>query len=317
MATIDINLNNVQELLVSGTNIKTINGASLLGSGDISISSNNIGNSDLTISSSGTRKLILGGALSTDEFVIRDSTDSFDILTVNGVGQVWSHGVGNVASSTSFGYLSMTNNTAEHNTAFGTNTLASVTSGAFNTAIGTGALSANVTGANNVAVGRWAATNTTTSNVVALGMEALKDNTSGAGNVGVGYLSLENNTTGDLNTVLGDRASQFQVGTTTPLTVIERSVLIGARTKATQSSTNEIVIGYAAEGNGSNTATVGNSSTTDLYLGTTLHLYQETTGVTAETFTANTSGISDDTATWGGYTIGQIVGAMKAFGLLA
>ncbi len=38
MPTIDINLNNVQETLVSGTNIKTINGESVLGSGDLDVS---------------------------------------------------------------------------------------------------------------------------------------------------------------------------------------------------------------------------------------------------------------------------------------
>lgn len=38
MSTLDINLTNVQETLESGTNIKTINGESILGSGNISIS---------------------------------------------------------------------------------------------------------------------------------------------------------------------------------------------------------------------------------------------------------------------------------------
>ncbi|MCC9655302.1 hypothetical protein [Rhodopirellula halodulae] len=41
-----------------------------------------------------------------------------------------------------------------------------------------------------------------------------------------------------------------------------------------------------------------------------------TTGITAATFAANTSGISDDTATFDGYTIGQIVAALKAIGIL-
>jgi hypothetical protein len=41
-----------------------------------------------------------------------------------------------------------------------------------------------------------------------------------------------------------------------------------------------------------------------------------TTGITAASFTANTSGIADDSATFGGYTIGQIVAALKAYGLL-
>ncbi len=41
-----------------------------------------------------------------------------------------------------------------------------------------------------------------------------------------------------------------------------------------------------------------------------------TTGVAASTFTANTSGIVDDTATWDGYTMGQIVKALRNYGLL-
>ena len=41
-----------------------------------------------------------------------------------------------------------------------------------------------------------------------------------------------------------------------------------------------------------------------------------TTGVSAGAFVANTSGISDDTATFGGYTIGQIAQALINYGLL-
>lgn len=44
---------------------------------------------------------------------------------------------------------------------------------------------------------------------------------------------------------------------------------------------------------------------------------QPTTAITADTLVANTSGIADDTATFGGYTIGQVVAALKTIGLLA
>lgn len=46
----------------------------------------NIGNSDLTIDTTGTRKLIMGGASSSDEFVIRNSADSSDYFKVQGDG---------------------------------------------------------------------------------------------------------------------------------------------------------------------------------------------------------------------------------------
>ena len=46
-------------------------------------------------------------------------------------------------------------------------------------------------------------------------------------------------------------------------------------------------------------------------------IQQTTTSQTAATFTANTSGIVDDSATWNGYTIGDIVAILQAFGFIA
>ena len=51
--------------------------------------------------------------------------------------------------------------------------------------------------------------------------------------------------------------------------------------------------------------------------GAVVKVYQETTTVVAAAFLANTSAIVDDTATCGGYTMGQVVAALKAQGLLA
>ncbi len=46
-------------------------------------------------------------------------------------------------------------------------------------------------------------------------------------------------------------------------------------------------------------------------------IQQTTTSQTAATFVANSSGISDDTATWNGYTIGDLVAILQAFGFIA
>ena len=51
--------------------------------------------------------------------------------------------------------------------------------------------------------------------------------------------------------------------------------------------------------------------------GNIIKLYRETTAVTAAAFVSNTSLIVDDSATYGGYTMGQVVAALKAQGLLA
>ncbi len=44
---------------------------------------------------------------------------------------------------------------------------------------------------------------------------------------------------------------------------------------------------------------------------------QPTTSITAATFVANTSLTANDTATWDGYTIGQVVAALRRIGALA
>lgn len=61
---------------------------------------------------------------------------------------------------------------------------------------------------------------------------------------------------------------------------------------------------------------VGNTADKVGFMGTA-PIVQVTTGVAAATFTANTSGIADDTATFDGYTIGQVVKALRNYGLLA
>lgn len=53
------------------------------------------------------------------------------------------------------------------------------------------------------------------------------------------------------------------------------------------------------------------------FLSATPIIRQTTTSQTAATFAANTSGISNDTATWNGYTIGDIVAILQAFGFIA
>jgi len=44
---------------------------------------------------------------------------------------------------------------------------------------------------------------------------------------------------------------------------------------------------------------------------------EATTGITAAAFVANTSLIVNDSATFGGYTMGQVVAALKQIGVLA
>ncbi len=62
---------------------------------------------------------------------------------------------------------------------------------------------------------------------------------------------------------------------------------------------------------------IGSAATEKLSFWGVTPIVQITTGVTAATFVANTSGIANDTATFDGYTIGQIVKALRNIGILA
>lgn len=62
---------------------------------------------------------------------------------------------------------------------------------------------------------------------------------------------------------------------------------------------------------------IGTSTTQKLGFWNAAPIVQPTTAVAAATFAANTSGIVDDTATFDGYTIGQVVKALRNTGLLA
>lgn len=62
---------------------------------------------------------------------------------------------------------------------------------------------------------------------------------------------------------------------------------------------------------------IGTATTQKLGFWNATPIVQPTTAVTASTFVANTSGIANDTATFDGYTIGQVVKALRNIGILA
>jgi len=62
---------------------------------------------------------------------------------------------------------------------------------------------------------------------------------------------------------------------------------------------------------------IGTGTTQKIGFWNATPIVQPTTGIAAATFTANTSGIANDTATFDGYTIGQVVKALRNAGLLA
>ncbi len=175
--------------------------------------------------------------------------------------------VGISAGNLTMGSTATQTNHASFNTGIGYQSLTANTLGLGNTAIGATALVANTTGNQNTAIGYDAmASNTTGYQNTAMGGSALNRNTTGINNVVVGPSALYYNTTGSHNTAVGFIAGYLTAAGGSNSTSND-SVYLGYFTKAGASgNTNEIVIGATAAGNGSNTATIGNTSILRTYL---------------------------------------------------
>jgi hypothetical protein len=158
-------------------------------------------------------------------------------------------------------------NSVANNTALGKRTLFHTTTGNYNTAVGHEAGHNLTTGQYNTAIGQSAMfTATSAAQNTAIGVNALLLATSGGSNVAVGLDSLQHITTGSSNTAIGYNAGSHITGGSTPNTTATNSVFIGRDSKANaDGQTNQIVIGQNAVGNGSNTATFGNTATTANY----------------------------------------------------
>lgn len=175
--------------------------------------------------------------------------------------------------------------------------------GSYNTAIGYNSLSSNITGGWNTAIGSTALAYNTSSFNTAIGVSSLYNITAGTSNVGIGYnaiyaglsssgsynIGLGNETlyyigtssnnvaighqalnriagSNGSNVAIGYQSGKFISGGSTNATDIANSIFIGYNTfPLANAQTNQIVIGYATVGNGSNTVTIGNSSITANY----------------------------------------------------
>jgi len=101
------------------------------------------------------------------------------------------------------------------------------------------------------------------------------------------------------------------LGTATPGTSATRTIALSSGTAPT-SSPADLAQLYV------NDITAGNAAFhTRTENGAVVKLYQETTGVAASTFAANTGTAVNDASTFDGYTLGQIVKALRNQGFLA
>lgn len=166
------------------------------------------------------------------------------------------------------GYQSQQNNTAQDNTSLGDFSLQANTTGASNTAVGINALLANTIGQNHTALGALACSLVTTgTNDTCIGSNASIGATINHG-LAVGNAA---SVTGGFSQAIGDAASAS--GT--------NSVALGT-SAATTCTNNCIAIGLNTTNSTANTAQIGDSSVTDVYLGTgnaALHVGSVSTGL--------------------------------------
>lgn len=161
--------------------------------------------------------------------------------------------------NTSVGYQALrgsttaADNTGNYNTALGYQSLLNNTSGEKNISIGYLSLVANTSGGENTAIG----------------YQALNGNTTASDNTSVGYAALGAVVGAySSNTAIGSLAGRYYGSSYDSLTQSTQSTFLGSNSRASANTqTNEIVIGYNAIGAGSNKAVLGNSSVTDVYLG--------------------------------------------------
>jgi hypothetical protein len=243
-----------QETLVSGTNIKTVNGTSLLGSGNIAVVTSPAGSStQVQFNNAGS----FGASPNL----------TFDGATLSVSGLFVGPGAGSGFQNTALGNSVLANATsaAVYNTGVGFAALNAVSSGDANTAIGWNALALTSTGLYNTAVGASALENQQTVNLnTAVGYQALRTNT-GTENVALGAYAGDGTTSGNSNVFVGSSSGLFSGGGSTP----SQCTFVGAVTGfgSFLTGTNNTCLGYNANPSSSsvsNTITLGNSSITTL-----------------------------------------------------
>lgn len=180
--------------------------------------------------------------------------------------------------------------TGNSNVAFGYRALYQNNSGVQNAAFGREALQANTGGLDNVAIG-FRALNTPIAQTenTALGTRASQTLTAGGANVAVGCDALQNQTSGGANVAIGDNAGRFLDGTNSLLRTKD-SIYIGATSRGmANDDSNQIVIGASAQGSGSNTVVLGNTTISATYLrGVAFSPSISANGISAITISAGT-----------------------------
>ena len=255
-----INAGPVQSELVSGTNIKTINSTSLLGSGNIAVQptlvsgtnivtingSSLLGSGNLVVSASpsgvaGAIQFSNGSAFSSDaaNLFFDDTNNRFAVGTNSPTARAQIKGTGATSATTAL----LVQNSAGTNSLQCTDNLS-----VFNN--GKGAQESNTVFGKDAYQGLGTPNGT---NNTAIGASALSFNTSGSNNTGVGWGAGSNTSTGSQNVCIGNYTNTGSAGTD--------NVIIGVSAATTGGSNNTIIGRLASGGSFSSSVILGKSAT--------------------------------------------------------
>jgi hypothetical protein len=216
------------------------------------------------------------GTGATNAFTVVNSTPT-TVFTVLNNGRIQQTVIG-ATNNTIFGTNAGNNTTGSGNSFFGVNSGIANTTGFNNTFFGLQSGQSNTTGQFNTYFGEQAGSgNITGSANTALGSRAGLSITNGSDNSFFGNFAGAFLTAGSNNAFFGKDAGRFIAGGGN-LAISNNSIFFGWGTRANgDNETNQIVIGYDARGLGSNTTRIGNTSTTQTWLGGSLTLGTQVT----------------------------------------
>jgi hypothetical protein len=224
-------------------------------------------------------------------------TNSYSVaFGYNALNSCTGGGINNVAlGSSTLTIIS----SASNNVAIGSNSLPNLKDGNYNISIGGESQVGNSNGSLNLAIGYQALYTSNASNNIGIGYQALYTNDEGQENTAIGNEALRSiATTGsaERNTAIGYQAGRWKGATGTGvvlnrLNTANDSIFIGWRARSSaDAQTNQIVIGNATVGGGSNTTTIGTTGTIGATIYGKLH---------------GTNGVSGPTASFNSLTVGE------------
>jgi hypothetical protein len=215
------------------------------------------------------------------------------------------------SSNCAFGYQALRATTVNNNTAIGYQSQLATTTGDQNTTLGASSLLSNQTGGGNTAIGALCLLQSTGNYNTAVGNYSAYNVTSGVLNTIIGYDTGGGITTGSRNTVIGSSVT----GLTSTLS---NNVIIadGAGNKVLWfNSTNALISDLKID-----TTTgikIATATTQKLAFWNATPIVQPTTAVAAATVVSGAGGNVKHDDTFDGYTVEQIVRALRNTGLLA